>query len=94
MFDFRSALQRRGSEGLPNSRAWGRCEAVPPGLTMAIILFRAGNETRGENLENLPAADFRMILKQVQKYPAEISSTGLPPSLAWNMDFPQMNLLP
>jgi len=36
------------SEGLPNLRAWGGCEAEPPGLTLVIILFRAGIETRGE----------------------------------------------
>ena len=33
------------SEGLPNLRAWGGCEAEPPGLTLVIILFRAGIET-------------------------------------------------
>jgi hypothetical protein len=36
------------SEGLPNLRAWGGCEAEPLGLTPVIILFRARIETRGE----------------------------------------------
>ena len=36
------------SEGLPNLRAWGGCEAEPPGFTLVIILFRAGIETHRE----------------------------------------------
>ena len=34
---------------MPNTRAWGGCEAEPPGLTLVIILFRAGIETGGRD---------------------------------------------
>jgi hypothetical protein len=43
------------SEGLPNLRAWGGCEAEPPGLTLAIILFWAEIETRAMILYGITA---------------------------------------
>ena len=37
-----------GERRLPNLWAWGGCEAEPPGLTLAIILFRGWIETSGD----------------------------------------------
>ena len=52
-----------GSDGLPNSGAWGGCEAEPPGLTLVIILFRAGIETRMSPWESREFASQEELVK-------------------------------